>query len=344
MYVCTHTQLKPVGVVRNSLQCRQHTSITGGKFKSTDRHLMAQSPSDNTICLDSDTSFESFVEDTSQVNLSIGSTLGIPPVRPLSEPEVVDASAENMATAAQIQQMLDQMKESLALSNDKKANEVLGSLTTFREEICERITTEVATVRADFTSLQSEVGDLKAEVADLKTELEAAKTSISTLTEEVNSLKNSSGLELAATVAEIEERHKRSHNLIIFGFEETPANAPNPQPTDAETIRSYLASLVPTITPADIRNISRMGKLVAGKIRPVRVVLNSAALAREVLVKSRKNPRPNTKVRSDLTPTEQSELRCLRETLAKMEGDTHTIRYVNGRPKIVSRQGNGNRQ
>ena len=145
-------------------------------------------------------------------------------------------------------------------------------------------------------------------------------------------------------IAEIDERRRRSSNIIIRGLDEavtgaTSSNSISQQHVAvAEQIKGILQSVTES-NPTIIRAY-RLGKRVSGRIRPICAVLSSPEEVRLVLRNKSKIHDP-VRIYSDLTTKQRNYLQNLRDQLKILheKGETDwTIRYFNGAPKIVKGQ------
>ena len=92
---------------------------------------------------------------------------------------------------------------------------------------------------------------------------------------------------------------------------------------------------------SSIRATFRLGVFTVGKTRPLKVVLNSASLAKTILKDWRNAGLPdNIFIRSDQTPIQQQVLKELNTELnshnSSNPNDKMTIKYVKGKAQLVS--------
>ena len=150
---------------------------------------------------------------------------------------------------------------------------------------------------------------------------------------------NGRALEIA--VAEFEERRRRAANIIIYDFAESVhlGNAVQAAEDDLSRIRVELNKLQPEFS-ALVRRASRLGKVVEGRRRPVKVVFENPSAATNVLIANRSAQPQVLSANSDRTPTERRYLKEVREELNRRikagEPDL-TIRYLSGIPTIVNK-------
>lgn len=144
---------------------------------------------------------------------------------------------------------------------------------------------------------------------------------------------------LCEAADEIEERKKRSKNLIIFNIPESTASSQVDKLTDdASRISAVLSSLNPSINQADITTY-RLGVKNTDKPRPLKVILDNASQTIDILrKKSNITGYPGIKIYSDQTPVQRKYLSELRISLEHrtQEGEQGlTIKYINNKPVIV---------
>lgn len=191
--------------------------------------------------------------------------------------------------------------------------------------------------------LESKLNEIKLEIAALKQ---------STLGNE------SKCLLMEDVISEIEERKKRSNNIMIFKLPELATqNRQESEEHDENAVNDILSQIqIAHIDPGTQGNrmsqtssannsnpiclrTFRIGKPTNSQPRPLKVVLNNESAVLNVL--RNKNPVCNQlkiSISRDNTPSQQQALKEIRETLEKRkeEGEADiTIRYINGSPKIV---------
>lgn len=82
------------------------------------------------------------------------------------------------------------------------------------------------------------------------------------------------------TIAEIEERRRKSRNIIVFNLEESRTRE------DVTSVTAILSSI--TSRSIDGIRTRRIGRVVNDRIRPICVTLASEAVAREILKNNHK--------------------------------------------------------
>lgn len=183
-------------------------------------------------------------------------------------------------------------------------------------------------------TLEKNVDNLQATIVKLKSCGENMEKPV----EAVSNANTSNGISHEGIMTEIEERKKRSNNLIFFNIPEVAASTTEHKIIkDTSTVRNILTKIIPN-SDISIQKVIRIGK-VTNKPRPVRVVMQDPMIIKQVLRNRNLNPEPAIKISADLTIAQRKFLNDVRKQLeerkAKGEADI-TIKYVQGVPKIVS--------
>lgn len=141
---------------------------------------------------------------------------------------------------------------------------------------------------------------------------------------------------------EIREREHRKRNLVVYGVEEMNSEEPEERKChDVNIIKKLLESQRVEVETNNIK-VYRIGRRENGKVRPVRVILNSFEEVKKVFLKA-KDIKKTTKYSglsfsSDRTKQEQNEYQAKKEELKnrmeKGEKDLK-IKYVKGKPQIL---------
>lgn len=197
-----------------------------------------------------------------------------------------------------------------------------------------------ATLNATVGGIQRSVDGLLAKNLDeritkLESEIEIVLKSVTS-----SSPPPSPSTNLESTLAEMEERRRRSFNLIIYKIPESRApSATRAIEEDLAKLKESLAKLAPDFG-ALVQRIHRLGKIGSNPddCRPLKVVFDSPSTANKVLVANRASHPPVLSASSDKTKLEQEYLMNLRAELKRRtdggEADL-TIKYISGVPRIV---------
>ncbi|KAF6212825.1 hypothetical protein GE061_010534 [Apolygus lucorum] len=148
-------------------------------------------------------------------------------------------------------------------------------------------------------------------------------------------------LNLELTVAECEDRRRRATNVIVYDIPESALkNVLSATEEDLARIKQSLEQLKPEFASL-LRRLTRIGKFVQGKCRPIKLVFDLPSTATDVLIANRSTQSPVFSASSDRTPSQRAYLKGLRDELARRtaSGEQNlTIRYVSGVPSIVLKE------
>lgn len=231
-----------------------------------------------------------------------------------------------------------------ALSYINKAKEEISTLYTSITDPGLKLTKDQMTKLLNkLSNLSGTMLDVGVKVGILEGQVKSYEHMVSSKVIEPNSShesSNSSNLTMCEAADELEERKKRSKNLIIFNFPESSACSQIDKITDDTTrISTTLTTLNSTITQANITTF-RLGIKKPDKSRPLKVILDNPTQAIDILRKKNNiTEYPGIKIYSDQTPAQRNYLANLRLTLDQrtQNGETGlTIKYKNNKPTIVN--------
>ncbi|EZA49827.1 hypothetical protein X777_11808 [Ooceraea biroi] len=161
------------------------------------------------------------------------------------------------------------------------------------------------------------------------------------LAERIDGLENverraSDGVSLAEEdlFAEIAERESRASNIIMFSLDE-PEHSDSNDVSDKDLVNDVLHTILPSLEPS--YKVRRLGVKKHGQPRPLCVSFSSKQEAILVLRNKGKYTGP-AKIYQDQTPKQRKYLMNLRAHLRELQdaGESKTIRYIGGVPKIVN--------
>ena len=200
------------------------------------------------------------------------------------------------------------------------------------------------------------VRSLKAELQDLKGIISSLTTRVEKLEEEKKDILNNYQelwqktklLEKAGPIGkpptevfanEIEQRHARRKNIIVRGLSESDDGSPSERnEKDLHAVKEVLITL--SIPDAPIKDVTRLGRIVQGRSRLLRVRFHDLNLRNEILRKSStlKNSTvyKNVYINRDLTKCEQMQQKELREELTKRRNLGEDVMIRDG--KVVKRE------
>lgn len=204
----------------------------------------------------------------------------------------------------------------------------LNSMETQHQSLIDRYEKQLAIN----DNLQKEIDDIKLKLSEL---VRNPECNIPNRSGDNTSIAEGSGI-----IREIQDRETRKKNVIIFGNAET--NSQEEAFNEKKSTLDILQSINPSISEENIVHLYRLGRKQNNKPRPLKVILKSSEIARDIISKAKKLKwNPNTtgiSVSFDRTPLQTKEYKDLKEQLniRLASGEQNLrIRYINGTPKIV---------
>ncbi|KAL4084085.1 hypothetical protein QTP88_029401 [Uroleucon formosanum] len=221
---------------------------------------------------------------------------------------------------------------------DKLRGEVLSS----NKIISSTQTLQFEELKKDLKQLSLQIIELKAENTTLRSELNILKGKITSL-EDAGSPSQSSHV-ISQVLQESFERQRCSLNTIIYGVpESSSASAAQRISDDCSSIRSLLEPH--SLVIPDNSKVIRLGKVVAGKSRPIKLLCGSSESSSKLvsdfrdLVKNGIQFPTGFHIVSDKTLMQRTLLRSRYVELEnrKLNGETNfEISYVNGAPQVLT--------
>lgn len=181
--------------------------------------------------------------------------------------------------------------------------------------------------------------DIVATISGLREELDSLKSELKVVQSNQGNVNraDSDTVSSEKIIAEVEERQRRSYNLVLFNLPESGKN------TDIEQVADDVDRAQKTVLPDDTNNenlkivsCSRLGKFTDGKDRPLRITFACPQQATAVLKKYKRIR--DLYLNRDLTRLQQNESFSVRSEFRdrKQKGeDDIVLKYSNGIPKIV---------
>ncbi|KAL4097682.1 hypothetical protein QTP88_022414 [Uroleucon formosanum] len=219
---------------------------------------------------------------------------------------------------------------------DKLRGEVLSS----NKIISSTQTLQFEELKKDLKQLSLQIIELKAENTTLRSELNILKGKITSL-EDAGSPSQSSHV-ISQVLQESFERQRCSLNTIIYGVpESSSASAAQRISDDCSSIRSLLEPH--SLVIPDNSKVIRLGKVVAGKSLPIKLLCGSSESSSKLvsdfrdLVKNGIQFPTGFRTVSDKTLMQRTLLRSCYAELEnrKLNGETNLeISYVNGAPQV----------
>lgn len=196
---------------------------------------------------------------------------------------------------------------------------------------CEKIGSDIQSLRSVIVSLQREILDLKATVR-LNTDGCG------------RAMDDESFEEL---VSEIEERQKRRKNVIIYGMGELETSKVGAERIshDKTIVGKLFEDIDPNVLPRNENfRVFRLGKYDPNsqRPRPLRVTLNSSSDTIALLKKSKTirsiSKYKNVIISSDRTPSQLTYFKKIKEEVEKRksEGENVVLKFVRGVPTVSS--------
>lgn len=230
------------------------------------------------------------------------------------------------------------------------------------------IKAEFQTLKTEISNLSQQCGNLQAEVSIIQTENKEFREKFGELEANMHSLKIKDNFITAATAAaagagepsttgaplpliystpnashealifELEERQRRSNNIIVVGISEiTEKNLKLRQEYDLLEIMKILKNIYEDC-PCPVKTM-RLGKYTYGIDRPIRVSFESTDTIKLIL-RNKFKLTGEVRVYADQTPSQRSYLKSVKDELLRRERDGESdliIKYVKGLPRIVKR-------
>ncbi|CAB0001403.1 unnamed protein product, partial [Nesidiocoris tenuis] len=181
------------------------------------------------------------------------------------------------------------------------------------KDLVQGIDAKIDTCLAKYEELEAKVDQLKVEMEELKGHNLVDR--VAKLESPSEPRSGSSALTMEAQLAEMEDRRRRSFNVMIFDF-------PEPQmPASVRAIEDDLARLKKSLDDLQpglanlVQRVSRIGNSTPGKPRPLKIVFDSPSTASRALVANRSRNPPLFSASSDKTPAQRAYLVELRKLL-----------------------------
>lgn len=215
---------------------------------------------------------------------------------------------------------------------DKLRGEVLSA----NKNISSTQTLQFEELKNDLKQLSLQIIDLKAENTTLRSELNILKCKVTSL-EDAGSPSQSSHV-----LQESFERQRCSLNTVVYGVpESSSASLSQRISDDSSSIRNLLKPH--SIVIPDNSKVIRLGKVVAGKSRPIKLLCGSSESSSKLvsdfrdLVKNGVQLPTGFRIVSDKTLMQRTLLRSCHAELEnrKLNGETNLeISYINDAPQV----------
>lgn len=205
---------------------------------------------------------------------------------------------------------------------------------------------KIEEISRDVTDIKNEVATIRTGLIDLEPRVDRVEDRLSSLEKQITS---SSPKDLETTIAELNERNRRSRNIMIYNLDESTAGDINSKKKhDLDLAINLFSPLLPNLSISGVKTF-RVGNKKPDHPRPLKVVLNSQSDVITILrnfpdLAPPTDPRfTSVKLSRDRTPQETTHLRDLNTELkdrtSRGERDL-TIKFINNTPQIVKSKKN----
>ena len=211
-------------------------------------------------------------------------------------------------------------------------NDTRSLIENTRDEVVSTLRNEVNQLREEISALKDEVTELKQSKADLTTKYEELENDVFFLKADRQKL-------LHNAVAELEERQRRSLNVMISGTPESISESAEERKLHDLNAAKQIFRTLGQSSDSDIHEVRRMGRVnVEGK-RLLRVRCENADIRAKIL-RNASELRHQAKFRGvfvnqDRTPSQQGEYKALRSELLSRRRRGEDVKIHGGR--IISR-------
>lgn len=240
--------------------------------------------------------------------------------------DAVDTSDDNTVTMNKINDLFEKKLQSFA---ESLADSFAAKFDRFKTSI-----------EGNVASIRDEVGKIAKQNNTLTDKCTRLNNRIASVEEKLKSHPDLS-VSTEDIIAELAERKKRQSNVIAMNVAESIKV--DGQDRLEEDRTKVLAALPPSLASNTMNfRIRRLGRPLAGRTRPLLIATPSPDDALTILKwkSTAEAEGPQITFKSDLTQAQQQHLKNLRAELDALikGGDlTKTIKYINGIPKIVTK-------
>lgn len=213
------------------------------------------------------------------------------------------------------------------------------NMDTMRENISE-INLELKCIKESNSTLMKEHYDIKTSVTELNLKINNQDEKITCLENDLSVLKIGSSslpeqtlLANEQTIRELRERINREKNIIITELSEHHTNSKSSDENEITTLLSNITENCPKPL-----KMFRIGKLVPGRNRKLKVCFKEQQTAKTILRNKEKIPK-ELKIYSDRTPSQIkyfNEVKNAMEVRIKNGEKDLTIKFIKGVPTIIN--------
>lgn len=246
--------------------------------------------------------------------------------------------------------MSDSKTSPLTTVNNKNVNSTKKQLTL--DDLAKLINTLSSSQNKGFESINKRIDDMIVHLSKLDSDLDDCRKKIDNLEERVIVLETRNTADTTTEpkdmslqiINEVIDIQKRSVNIIIHGLDESPSMDTN-ECTKFDTSAINKLFSVCSVCPDNIINVSRLGRLIANKTRPIKLLLRNQcdvnSFISSFLKTKRKSPSSvnNISVVKDRSQTERRHIKNVyTDYHNRVNSGEQNIRvlYINGLPRIVT--------
>lgn len=244
----------------------------------------------------------------------------------------------------------------LTTANNKNGNPTKKQLTL--DDLAKLINTLSSSQNKGFESINSRIDDMMVHLSKLNSDLDDCRKKVDNLEERVIALETCKTADTTAEpkdmslqiINEVIDIQKRSVNINIHGLEESPS-IDNNECIKFDTLAVNKLFSLCSACPDNIVNVTRLGRLIANKTRPIKLSLRNQcdvnSFISSFLTTKRKSP-SSVKNISVVKDRSQTERRLIKDVYTDYHNRVNSgeqnikVLYVNGLPKIVTTTGSKN--
>lgn len=226
-----------------------------------------------------------------------------------------------------------------------KLSHQMTSVLTRLDELLAKVS-KIYTISQDVSTIKSEVSTIRDGLSALEPRVSIVEDRLSAVEEKVAAANaDPAPCKIEDYIAESNERIRRSKNIMVYNLKESASSDINTKKAhDSELVLKLFSPVLSTLPQGEIKSV-RVGKKLADKPRPLKVVLSSPTDVSTLLgnfaadAAAQSDPAfSHVKLSRDRTPRELQHLKDLNAELElrKSRGEKElTIKFVNNVPQIV---------
>lgn len=211
---------------------------------------------------------------------------------------------------------------------------------------------KIDNISSDIATIKTEMSTIKAGLSVLEPRVSKVEDRLTTIENKIEMTSTSKPSDLETTIAEMNERARRSKNIMVFNLaESSAADVQTRMRSDLDMVNKLFKHFMPSFTTDGIKTF-RVGKKHPGSVkpRPLKVILSNQSDVAEFLRNFSADAAAqvhqafsSVRVSRDRTPCESKHLQTLnselKERVSKGESNL-TIKFINNVPQIVKSQKN----